>query len=125
MGLDAYVRTIDDPNNEYKDIIEDEKTRVLFDYDSDNFWYWRKDYLIHDCMYKAAKEKGYIGDGNDFNCVLVRIDQKDLDAIKKKYDAFTPKESTGRYMKNNALSFCAKAKEKLEEGKHLYYDSWW
>ena len=124
MGLDMYAWRVKSDNIvndlEYKQ----EKPVELF--------YWRKHHDLHGWMENLYRDKG--GDKPDFNCVPVRLTLKDLDNLEKDLQSKLLPETTGFFFGNNPpddesleddLEFISLAREAIEAGDAVYYDSWW
>lgn len=92
--------------------------------------YWRKHPNLHGWMEELYQKRG----GKDsFNCIPLQLfedDLNDLEAdIKKKMlpktNGFFFGKSADNEEKIQDLDFIKKAKESLEQGYNVYYDSWW
>jgi len=96
----------------------------------DDFFYWRKHPNLHGLMEQIYREKG--GAEESFNCVPVQLFQEDLDRIAAVViddelphtQGFFFGESTDD-RKGEDIEFLEKAKQSLEEGYTIWYDSWW
>jgi len=121
MGLDQYAYAVDS-NGEKEELA-----------------YWRKHPNLQGWMEKLWEKKGRPGfDGKsspmgDFNCIPLELTKEDL--VKLAYDVayeempitqgfFFGSDSDNHYREQD-LEFCRKAREALDAGLHVYYDSWW
>lgn len=124
MGLDMYAySTATKPDSEVdfaapKDSIEID--------------YWRKHHDLHGWMENLYRQKG--GAANTFNCVNVELTAEDLDALEQAIKNNAMPETTGFFFGNNPpdnesneydLAFVTKARQALQDGKYIYYSSWW
>lgn len=118
MGLDQYAFTIDKEGN---------KTEIA---------YWRKHPNLQGWMERAWEAKGRPNaseDYDDFNCVPVELTKEDLDGLEKDIlDGQLP-DTVGFFFGNDSdtyyaqqdLEFIKKAREALDNGLTVMYDSWW
>jgi hypothetical protein len=134
MGLDQYAYAG----------IGDEKEELT---------YWRKHNRLHGWMEQLWEDKGrpnapqQESPMGDFNCVPVRLTLSDLEQLEahildKKLpetggfffggDSFDWESEDGKpfeegdyYYKETDLQFITDARKAIEEGKEVYYDSWW
>lgn len=102
--------------------------------------YWRKHPNLQGWMSDLWEEKGKPGCGDDegdivgdFNCIPVQLTREDIedleDAIQnnilpKTVGFFFGNDSDDHYREQD-LEFVAKAKNALDKGLTVYYDSWW
>lgn len=123
MGLDQYAHAIDN-NGEREELA-----------------YWRKHPNLQGFMEDLWHKKGCPGKPeepnslgmSDFNCVPVELDHEDLDNLEKAILSKDLPETCGfffggdsdEYYKENDLEFIRKAREALDAGLHVQYDSWW
>jgi hypothetical protein len=132
MGLDQYAYKIK------KGLVEDtidiklwneEEGKPLHEYDRD-FFYWRKHHDLQGFMENLYCERG--GE-KEFNCVCIKLDEKDLDDLEHAVlDCKLPETSgfffgsgnTESYV-NEDLKFIRKAREAMSEGYDILYSSWW
>lgn len=133
MGLDQYAYVVKKSKN-IKDIYDiydnDEKERPFIV--NDDLFYWRKNYEIHDWMLELAKKKGFKGGKNDFNCVMVRLEEKDIKEFRKEIEkrrfvdaGHDWDKDVFEMDKDRDERFCNDAERALEEGFAVFYDSWW
>jgi hypothetical protein len=94
--------------------------------------YWRKFNALHGWMEKLYREKG--GDKESFNCVPVRLTEDDLirldlDLIDGNLEPtagfFFGEQEIEDYQLEAAHEFLAKARDEIDAGREVYYDSWW
>jgi hypothetical protein len=94
--------------------------------------YWRKFNALQGWMEDLYRAKG--GTVESFNCVAVRLTQEDLNEleyalIENKLEPregffFGSQEINELHIKAT-YEFIAKAHEAINEGREVYYDSWW
>lgn len=90
--------------------------------------YWRKHPDLHGWMEKLYYAKG--GKNDSFNCVNVKLELKDIEKLEEELNhlptvkGFFFGESMPEDLIND-LEFIIKAKKALNEGKVIYYTSWW
>jgi hypothetical protein len=138
MGLDQYA---------YAKTSEDSEQEELF--------YWRKHNRLHGWMEQLWEDKGrpnYKKDEvqspmGDFNCVPVELTESDIEQLEAHVenkalpqtggfffgnDSFEWTDDDGNppakgdyYYKEDDLKFIALARKALQEGKKVFYDSWW
>ena len=119
MGLDQYAYRIKASETNFAEANKEEIS------------YWRKHPNLHGWMEELYQKRG----GKDsFNCIPLQLFEDDLNElevdIKKqklpKTDGFFFGNSFGdSEEKQQDLEFIKKAKESLEQGYNVYYDSWW
>lgn len=92
---------------------------------------WRKHHDLHGWMESLYRKKG--GEG-DFNCQIVQLTIDDLNALDTAITYRKLPATTGFFFGNNPpdeasdeedMAFIAKAREAIEQGFAVYYDSWW
>lgn len=103
----------------------DDNKYVIADID-DDFWYWRKHWNLHKWMERLYRSKG--GKNEDFNCASVRLTLEDLNALEM--EILNPDiEGLFSEVPNERievdLNFVKKAREAINNGQAVYYDSWW
>ena len=96
-----------------------------------NFAYWRKFNNLHQWMANLYYAKG--GKSEDFNCTTVRLMKEDLDKLWE--EAATLKPASGFFWGSEdemtqedideVQSFITRAREAINDGKAVFYDSWW
>lgn len=123
MGLDQFAMTIDKEGN---------KTEIA---------YWRKHPNLQGFMENLWEEKGRPGlpeDSKpnmmgDFNCVPVELDYDDLACLESAITngelpstcGFFFGDNSDDHYKEQDLEFIHKAREALDNGLTVVYDSWW
>jgi hypothetical protein len=121
MGLDQYAK------------VRNPKTEVV-----EEFHYWRKHNALQGWMENLWKSKGYPNkheDGEDFNCIPLELTLEDLDLLEKDlldsqlpetegfFFGYDTSRDESRLMDD--LSFIRQARQHLNAGKQIAYDSWW
>lgn len=100
----------------------------------EELYYWRKHHDLHGWMFQLAKKKGFEGEGGDFNCVPVRLTLEDLNALEADIRSRALPATTGFFFGNyppdddsdtEDFIFITRAREAINEGYAVYYDSWW
>lgn len=95
-------------------------------------FYWRKHHDLHGWMENLYREKG--GEAESFNCCKVQLTSDDLDQLEKDVIADKLPKTQGFFFGNNPpdresiegdLLFIAKARSAIDQGKLVFYDSWW
>jgi hypothetical protein len=123
MGLDQYAFAID--NNGEKEELA----------------YWRKHPNLQGWMENLWESKGRPGltednSGNmlgDFNCIPLELNIDDLDDLEDAVRGSALPETGGFFFGSNSddeykeedLEFIRKAREALDNGLTVMYDSWW
>ncbi len=118
MGLDQFAYAID--NNGEKEELA----------------YWRKHPNLQGWMEDLWASKGRPNaheDSDDFNCVPVELTHEDLDALESAITNNELPSTTGFFFgsdsddhyKEKDLEFVQKAREALDSGITVVYDSWW
>ena len=130
MGLDMYAWRVkaEDVVSDFE-IKKDEDGELAI---SEEVMYWRKHHDLHGWMERLYYEKG--GGSKVFNCAKVRLTLEDLDRLEADVKANQLPVTTGFFFGDNPpdlasiardLDFIIKARESIEEGYAVYYDSWW
>lgn len=121
MGLDMYAFST-----------ESEIPEVDFEAPEDGaeLHYWRKHPDLHGWMATIYRSKGGIDE--EFNCVPVRLDAEDLDALERAINDNSLPHTAGFFFgqsdgseKSDDLHFIHKARDALAAGARVYYWSWW
>lgn len=121
MGLDQFAYCID--NNGEKEELA----------------YWRKHPNLQGWMENLWENKGRPGERNerdllgDFNCIPVELDYDDLNNLENAIlnnklpttEGFFFGSGSDDHYRENDLDFIKKAREALDSGLSVYYDSWW
>jgi hypothetical protein len=123
MGLDQFAYCID--NNGEKEELA----------------YWRKHPNLQGWMQNLWENKGRPGISEensgdmlgDFNCIPVELNKDDLDDLEDAIRGSDLPNTVGFFFGGNSdehykeqdLDFIKKAREALDSGLSVYYDSWW
>jgi hypothetical protein len=124
MGLDQFARTVDNEGN---------KVEIA---------YWRKHPNLQGWMENLWEAKGKPGldEANmggmglsDFNCVPLELNKDDLNDLEDAVCGNGLPNTVGFFFGNNSddhykqqdLEFIRKARETLDSGLTVVYDSWW
>jgi hypothetical protein len=119
MGLDQFAYCIHN-NGEKEDLA-----------------YWRKHPNLQGWMENLWVIKGspnaHEHSLNEFNCVPLELTREDLDDLENDITNNHLPSTTGfffgddsdNYYRNNDLEFIRKAREALDSGLTVVYDSWW
>lgn len=123
MGLDQFAYSIDKSGN---------KTKLA---------YWRKHPNLQGWMENLWEKKGRPGlEGSnedspmgDFNCIPVELTRQDIDDLEKDIlnsglpstVGFFFGNDSDNYYKKEDLEFVSKARNALDNGLTVMYDSWW
>lgn len=121
MGLDMYAYST-------------ETTISNADFDTPDdaceFTRWRKHANLHGWMEQLYRRKG--GGAPEFNCVNVKLDPADIDALEIEVLADGLPFTTGFFFgasqpedKADDLAFIAAARKLFEDGDSVFYSSWW
>ena len=132
MGLDMYAFTVS--AKDAGDNVVDLETNYGTDNEVEKteLFYWRKFNALHAWMQDLYRAKG--GTAEVFTCNTVRLDAKDLDRLEMDTGNNKLVPINGFFFGEQTLypediesvaDFIAKAREALDYGKAVYYDSWW
>ena len=132
MGLDMYAFTVS--AKDAGDNVVDLETNYGTDNEVEKteLFYWRKFNALHAWMQDLYRAKG--GTAEVFNCNTVRLDAKDLDRLEMDTGNNKLVPINGFFFGEQTLypediesvaDFIAKAREALDYGNAVYYDSWW
>jgi len=123
MGLDMYAYRVSSDNAisdfEFK---EDTGTELT---------YWRKHHDLHGWMENLYFAKG---GKKEFNCIPVRLTLEDLNKLEEDVETSKLPETSGFFFGHNPpddeslakdMDFILLAREAIEAGDAVYYDSWW
>lgn len=134
MGLDQYAFVTDFKPNHPVDFKIPER-RILEDSASEGYYheklyYWRKHSDLHGWMEELYNAKG--GQAESFNCVPVQLDEDDLDQLEYAIDNDLLPKTRGFFFgastperNQEVREFIAKARQAIQQGMTVYYDSWW
>jgi hypothetical protein len=123
MGLDQYAYSVD-PR-----LVEGSVDFKVPDGSARQIAYWRKHPDLQGWMQELYLAKG---GQEEFNCVNVRLELEDLDALEEAVrDGDLPRTS-GFFFgestpddRDDDLIFIRDARAELAEGRVVYYTSWW
>ena len=116
MGLDQYAYSVDKDNN---------KTEIC---------YWRKHPNLQGWMENLWESKGRPFDENgEFNCVPLELTKEDLDSLQQALESNDLPETEGFFFGHNSdnvyrqqdVEFIQAARNALDNGQTVVYDSWW
>lgn len=123
MGLDMYAMVMK----------RAPERAVDFEYDveeTEEIHYWRKHPNLHGWMRRLYIHKG--GSDPEFNLVPVQLTTEDLDQLEQDVSNGALPHTTGFFFgssdgseKEDDLEFIRKARAAIEEGKTVFYTSWW
>ena len=138
MGLDQYAYAVAHKGAEQEEL-----------------FYWRKHNRLHGWMEQLWEDKGrpnykkeeVHSPMGDFNCVPVELTESDIEQLEAHVenkalpetggfffgdDSFDWADDDGKplakgdyYYKKDDVEFITLARQALEEGKKVFYDSWW
>jgi hypothetical protein len=130
MGLDMYCYAVP------AGLVEEKDTDVQFSPQArehkEEIFYWRKHHDLHGWMENLYREKH--GEAESFNCVNVRLTEEDLDRLKEDLMSHNLPSTRGFFFGDNPpddetqvndLSFVVMARNAIQSGKAVFYDSWW
>lgn len=127
MGLDMYAWGVDanDVARFLNHTSDEPKVHV------EELCYWRKHHDLHGWMERLYQLRG----GTEtFNCIKLRLELEDLDNLEADLKARSLPETTGFFFGNNPpdeetdsydFEFIAKARQYIDGGGAVFYDSWW
>ena len=125
MGLDMYAFAVSKENSV-------DQFTIAPDSRNEELQYWRKHHDLHGWMEQLYRAKG--GTKESFNCVPVQLTVEDLDQLQSDLLSEKLPQTQGFFFGINPpdleslkedLMFIQKCRIALEEGKTVYYDSWW
>lgn len=104
---------------------------------TEDIMYWRKHPNLHGWMENLWKEKGCPGlqegekvEWNTFNCIPLQLTMDDINRLAGSLHELP--HTTGFFFGESRpedtecdFEFITKAREYLERGWNVYYDSWW
>lgn len=129
MGLDMYVYTVEQDKVGEHEVSDTLPSDFKFGEQADDidFAYWRNFNHLHDFMDYLYYDKG--GE-KEFNCEFVRVDLRDLDAIKEllddgEYGFFLSDDEMSDEHAKYTHDFINRAKEAINQGMTVWYGSWW
>ena len=123
MGLDQYA---------YKRLPEETSEENV------ELAYWRKHNRLHGWMEELWDHNGRPDEEvGEFNCIELEITLEDLDQLEADINDKSLPETGGfffgndsyeeyeEYYKETDLQFIEDARRAIQEGKKVYYNSWW
>lgn len=123
MGLDQYAYSVD------PSLVEGVVDFIVPDGIVKEIAYWRKHPDLQGWMQELYLAKG---GQQEFNCVNVRLDSEDLDALEEAVRDGELPRTVGFFFgestpddRDDDLIFIRDARQELAEGKAVYYTSWW
>jgi hypothetical protein len=131
MGLDMFAYSV--PR-------EDALTPLKFkDGSHTEIHYWRKHHDLHGWMErlwdkKRKETQNSLDERTQFNCAPVELTLEDLDELEKDVNTDNLPNTVGFFFgnfppdeesKKKDIEFIQRAREEINEGKAVYYDSWW
>lgn len=122
MGLDAYAYAVNYQPTKSVDFTFPKE----IDAETALFFQWRKNWCIQQIMAEIYFNKE--GQDFSFNCAKVVIDEDDLDYIESEirlsdYEDEYPDDR--EVERERDLNFVKLAREKIQQGFTVVYDSWW
>lgn len=123
MGLDMYaLSTKAKPETDV-----DFSTK---NFEQDELHYWRKHPNLHGWMQNLYDMKGGTSDSFNGDCVV--LDSEDLDNLEQDIKDGNLPDTSGFFFGNSSgdednddLEFVEKARQAINDGKTVYYTSWW
>ena len=123
MGLDMYAFST-------KAKLKKEVDFDTINCETEEVHYWRKHPNLHGWMQELYESKG--GKSDSFNGDNVVLTNADLDQLEYDINSSQLPETSGFFFGNSDgeekaddLEFVKKAMQEINEGKTVYYTSWW
>jgi len=123
MGLDQYAYSVD------PGMVEGSVDFKVPDGSARQIAYWRKHPDLQGWMQELYLAKG---GQEEFNCVNVRLEPEDLDALEEAVREGDLPRTVGFFFgestpddQDDDLRFIRDARAELAEGRVVYYTSWW
>mgnify|MGYP003348868990 CR=1 FL=1 len=123
MGLDMYALSTKAKLNKEVDF-------DTINLDTEDIHYWRKHPNLHGWMQGLYESKGGTSDSFNGDCVV--LTESDLDSLEYDINRRNLPQTQGFFFGNSDgeeiqddLEFVSKAREAINEGKTVYYTSWW
>lgn len=132
MGLDMYAFAVKESLLPEDVRSAEVDVKLGDDIKAEEIAYWRKHHDLHGWMQELYNRKG--GSSPDFNCNTVRLNLDDLDDLEKSVRSHMLPETTGFFFGSNPpdeesmlndLKFIEEARERINDGYAVFYDSWW
>lgn len=128
MGLDMFVGKTKLPIEKDVDFdfAKDQRDEI------EELFYWRKHPNLHGWMRDLYENKG--GTDKEFNCSKLKLTKEDLDMLEAEIKAKTLPPTSGFFFgesfnndeeRNKDLKFVELAREAIDEGYNIFYDSSW
>ena len=124
MGLDMFAYKV--PKKDVRGDFKFKRSKNVIEID-----YWRKHHDLHDWFENLYLSKG----GNEtFNCIPLKLELEDLDQLEYDIKNRNLPHTTGFFFGDNPpndesdkydLEFIEKARQAINDGYAVYYDSWW
>lgn len=127
MGLDMYAFSMSN-----RAVIDD----FSFDqeFKTQEIAYWRKHNALHGWMEALYRQKG--GNAKEFNCIPLRLTKEDMEQLILDINADTIKPTAGFFfgstedyydsdMRERDIRFANQVMSEIDNGRAVYYDSWW
>lgn len=123
MGLDQFAYSVDSNGN---------KNEIAYWRKHPNLQGWMENLWISRGRPGVVCESDPMG-LSDFNCIPVELTYEDLDTLQEDIKHQHMPQTVGFFFGNNSddhyrdqdLEFIQKAREALDNGYKVYYDSWW
>ncbi len=123
MGLDMYALST-------KAKPETDVDFSMKNIESNEIQYWRKHPNLHGWMQNLYDAKGGTSDSFNGDCIV--LDIEDLDNLEQDIKDGNLPDTQGFFFgessgdeDNDDLEFVSKAREAINDGKTVYYTSWW
>ena len=128
MGLDSYFYAV-----KKEHVLTDDEInfKINPDVKHDEFRYYRKHNQLHGWMEQLYKEKG--GDNEDVNLSKIRLNETDLNKLKKDVRLGLPDAqgffwghlTIDKAVKMEYYDLIKECKDKIKDGYVIYYNSWY
>jgi hypothetical protein len=123
MGLDQFAYAVDKNNN---------KTEICYWRKHPNLQGWMENLWESKGRPNANEDKDMAG-LSDFNCVPVELTKEDLDSLEQALESNNLPETTGFFFGSDSddsyrqqdVEFIQAARNALDNGQTVVYDSWW
>lgn len=118
MGLDMYAFTV----KQGEELGDESRVEIA---------YWRKFNALHGFMEDLYRSQGGT---EEFNCVPVQLTPADIDALELAIKKDTLKPRAGFFFGSqdiypedieSTVKFIEDARSAFDDGRDVYYDSWW
>ena len=135
MGLDMYLVSSDKHLEAFE--VENREKREGEEEQEQEIGYWRKHNRLHGWFEQKWLDRHPDVDEN-FNCLRYYLSREDLDEVIEAIKKNNLPATQGFFFGNDSYSYedveeqkkedieiFEKAKKELEEGRHVFYSSWW